>query len=154
MKISQIVSTHQPYKAHTRVAQAQRLDRGSGIARAKTCLQIADYNPGMPDQRARRRHPPLDRRRPLCFQGVTGRDQPPNTIKLEPLERLGRNMKMAGMWWVKRPAQQADHLTSSGKWHVLSHHGGVLLVRVRAVNHSGLNRALDHRAYDKDVRPF
>ena len=73
----------------------------------------------MPHQRPRRRHPLRQGRGRVALQRVARADQPPDLIQPQPLQRLARQMHMAGMGRIEGPAQQADHLTrrSPGSAH-------------------------------------
>lgn len=115
VKISQIIRPHQPDELHVRVERAKGFYGRASVACAQPCLDIADQDAGMADQRARRRHAPIKRRRTLRLERIARRDQPPHAIQLKPFHRFGADMDMARMRRIKGPPEQTNHLSRRSK---------------------------------------
>lgn len=89
------------------------LKRGDGfcrVARAKTCLDIAYHHPRVLHNLVRLIHAVRQRCRTALFQGVAGRDQPPNPVKTKAFQRFSGDMDMASVRRIKGSTEQADRL--------------------------------------------
>ncbi len=106
----EVVRPHQPHEMHPAIARLQRLQRRRGIARAEPRLEVGHPHPGMPHDRPRRRQPPLQIRRRIRLQRIARRDQPPDLIEPERLQRPLADMHMPRMRRIERPAQKSDPL--------------------------------------------
>ena len=92
MKPSQIIGPHQPNKPNARIKRQQFAQQGGRVARAKTGLKISDFNARMRHYPPRHIQPSRHRGGAMGFEGVTGADQPPNTVQPKAAERFAGNM--------------------------------------------------------------
>lgn len=107
--LSEVVGAHQPDEVGARKAPAQLAEGVGGEARAEPRLEIGDLDarmarqgPGALEAVAKRCHA-FDR-----LQRILRRDQPPDLVEVETLQRLEADMVMAGMGGIEGAAQQAD----------------------------------------------
>ena len=121
IKLRQIVSPHQPDKPHLGIHRHKRPQSLSSIARARSLLEIADFDTRMLHHIPRPRHPLSYWRWPFCLQRIAGAYQPPDLIKPKSLERLARDVHMPLVRRVKRAAQQPDHPPVRHIWQTLFH---------------------------------
>lgn len=106
MKLCEIISPHQPDKAHPGVIRLEAQNGFSGIPRSGAGFVVADGDARVPHDLFRRPHPARNGGRTTRFQGITGAHEPPDPIQIEPLQSLQRDMHMAAMRRIKRSPQQ------------------------------------------------
>mmetsp|Transcript_29324 Transcript_29324/g.56995 ORF Transcript_29324/g.56995 Transcript_29324/m.56995 type:complete len:274 (+) Transcript_29324:856-1677(+) len=145
MKLRQIIGPHQPDKAHTGVTRPQPDQRLRSVPRAKPRFDIRHLHPGMLHHGSGVGQTPRQRGRSLCFQRVTGADQPPHMGQTKPFHRLSGDVHMAAMRRVKGPAKQANSLAGPGQRKGMPHHQVVPL--------SPQDRAATGQQAGSDVNP-
>lgn len=90
----------------TRLQRPHRID---GETRAEPPLGVGDPNPWISGESSRRRQALRERRHATGrLQRILGRDQPPNLVQPQALERQGSDVKMTGVGRIERTAQQSD----------------------------------------------
>ena len=97
------------------------LDRVGGITAVKIGLYIRDFDLWVIDQNFGSRHSLFDRGWAVLFKRVARGYNPPDFIKIKPLDRFACDMRMPFVGGIKRPSEQADDLTLSGVWEAMAH---------------------------------
>src|SRR5579872_1198991 len=124
MELAQIVGAHDPDETDARRAASQIGDRIGGIAGADFGLEAGHGEPRIVRQSPRRRHAFSKARQPIVlFQRIAGRDEPPDAIETQALQRVERDDQMPLVWRIKRAAEEADPLTGAPMREVGDHEG-------------------------------
>lgn len=105
----QIVGAHQPNEFCARQHTLQRSKSVRREARAEPSLELEHADAGVARQPRRGPEPPRQGgHATLRLQGILRRDEPPDLVEAEPLQRFKADVTVAGMGRVERPAQQPD----------------------------------------------
>ena len=113
VKLRQIVCAHQPDKSDLWIQSLQRCQSIGSCTCTRERLDVRHLDPWVLHHISCCRHSPVHGRGPAFFQRIARRYQPPNPIQPERLHRLKRDMHMALMRWIKRPAEQTNDLPRS-----------------------------------------
>jgi hypothetical protein len=109
VKTPQIVRAHDPDKSDTRASGQQPRYRIVGVSRLNDSFETCNVDARMTRERARRSDSVNKRcQAARIFERVAGRDQPPDTVQPEPLEREECGCKMSLVRRVESSAKQAD----------------------------------------------
>lgn len=108
VELGEIVRSHDPDKPPFRIASDQLFQRFHGVARAQVALDSGRPNPCTPRHFPGRFQPRLQRRHipGALFQRVAGRNQPPDLVQPECIEREQADPSMSAMGRVERTAKE------------------------------------------------
>jgi hypothetical protein len=108
-ELAQIVGAHEPYEACLGEAAPQFFQRVGRIARAEPRLDAGDLDAGVVGDLGGKRHALGERRHAgLVLQRILRRDEPPDLVEIEEMERQEADMPMPAMSGVERAAEQPD----------------------------------------------
>ena len=110
--LDQVICPHDPDKTCPGIGLGQRSHSVGGEACLQPLLDCRHQDPWVGSDLARPRYPNGEGRHPIArFEGVLRRNQPPNAIEAETLQRFQAYIAVAVMGWVERPTKQADPAT-------------------------------------------
>lgn len=109
VELGEIVGPHNPYKPSFRIAPDKLFQRVDGVSRAQFALYGCRPNARAPRHFPGRFQSRLQRRHILgaVFQWVAGRNQPPDLVQPQRIEREQADPPMSAMGRVERTAEKA-----------------------------------------------
>ena len=109
MKTPQIVRAHDPDESDTRAACHQPRYRIVGVSRLNDSFEARNVDAGMMREGACRGDSGGQRRQAArVLEGISGRDEPPDAVKLETLQGKKGGAEMSLVRRVESSAEQAD----------------------------------------------
>ena len=106
MKVPQVIGAHDPDEMHARATPDEILDRRIGVAGPEIGFEIADIDARMLGQCARRSQAFGEWGKTLrILERITGCDQPPHPIEVEPPHRQERGRAMRRVRRIERAAE-------------------------------------------------
>lgn len=108
-ELGQIVGAHQPNETRLRDAPAQGENRLDRVTSAERALDGRGADGGPAGHRRRTRQARIERRHArIRFEGVLGRNEPPNGIQPEMCDGQKGDVPVTGVGRIERPAHQTD----------------------------------------------
>ena len=86
----------------------KRRDGFRRVTGSKLCFDVSNDHAGMAHDPARACNTLVQWRWSTLLQWIAGRNQPPDPVQAETLQRLSGDVNMAVVCRIKRPAEQAD----------------------------------------------